>query len=128
MAGKRFRVGSIAVLFAVVVLCMAIFSTLTVVTAASDRETARQYGEHVSQVYRIENLGQQWLAYVDWYLSGSGMLPENTWQDGDRIGTEILDGSMRLVIQLEKSAQGYEIRQWSCTTQWQPETDWNLWQ
>lgn len=128
MEGKRFRVGSVAILFAVAALCMAIFCTLTAVTAVSDAAAARQYGEHVRQVYHCENLGQEWLRDAERYLTEGGTLPENTWQDGSQIGTEILDGAMRLVIRLENTEQGYAIRQWSRTTQWQPEEHWNLWQ
>mgnify|MGYP000467769124 FL=1 len=47
MSRNRFRIGSIAVLFAVVVLCVAIFGVLTVSSAVSDRRAAERYGEHV---------------------------------------------------------------------------------
>ena len=62
MEKKRFRVGSITVLFAVVILCVAIFGALTVATAISDRRTAQRYGEYVEALYRCENAGQQWLS------------------------------------------------------------------
>ena len=51
MKKKRFQVGSVAVLFAVAVLCVAVFALLTVVTAASDARVARQYGDHVRGLY-----------------------------------------------------------------------------
>ena len=40
MSRNRFRIGSIAVLFAVVVLCVAIFGVLTVSSAVSQSATA----------------------------------------------------------------------------------------
>lgn len=128
MEKKRFQVGSIAVLFSVVVLCVAVFAVLTVVTAASDYRVARQYGDHVQSLYRCENRGQAWLARVDAWLAGQGELPEDTSLSGSQVETEIMEDGMKLAIRLEITENGYEIRQWSCTTQWQPEQQWNLWQ
>ena len=78
MSRNRFRIGSIAVLFAVVVLCVAIFGVLTVSSAVSDRRAAERYGEHVEVLYACENAGQDWLSEADAYLKGAGDLPENT--------------------------------------------------
>ena len=47
MRKKRFQVGSVAVLFSVVVLCGAVCAVLTVLTASSDMRLSRQYGVHV---------------------------------------------------------------------------------
>ena len=75
MSRNRFRIGSIAVLFAVVVLCVAIFGVLTVSSAVSDRRAAERYGEHVEVLYACENAGQDWLSEADAYLKGAGDLP-----------------------------------------------------
>ena len=64
MEHRRIRVGSIAVLFTVVVVCAAIFAVLTLVTAGSDLRTARSYEQRVEALYECENLGEQWLAGV----------------------------------------------------------------
>ena len=50
MSRNRFRIGSIAVLFAVVVLCVAIFGVLTVSSAVSDRRAAERYGGFPNQM------------------------------------------------------------------------------
>ena len=128
MEKKRFQVGSIAVLFSVVALCVAVFALLTVVTAASDYRVSRQYGDHVQALYQCENRGQLWLAQVDAWLAGEGALPEGAQVSGDRIETEIPEGSLKLQIRLSITNAGYEIQRWSCTTQWQPAEQWNLWQ
>ena len=128
MENKRFRVGSIAVLFAVVVLCVAIFGTLTVVTAVSDARVAERYGQHVKQLYECENEGQRWLAQADAWLKMGSDLPENTRVEGEIMETEIISGSMRLEIRLEIHGQDYEILRWSCTGLWQPDDSLNLWQ
>lgn len=127
MGGKRFRVGSIGVLFAVVVLCVAILGALTVFTARADRLAAQRYGEHVQRVCHCQMLGQKWLGEADQYLRSGGALPENTWQQDGSLGTEINWENIQLVIRLEVTPEGYEIRQWSCGARWQPEESWQLW-
>ena len=127
MRKKRFQVGSVAVLFSVGALWVAVFALLAVVTAASDARVARQCGDHIQGLYGCENLGQQWLARVDGWMAGQEPLPEGTRISEDFAETEIQDGSRTLCIRLRFTQSGYEISRWSCTTQWQPEDDWNLW-
>ena len=50
MEAKRFRMGSITVLFAVIALCVSIFGALTVAAAVSDLREAHRYGQYVSQL------------------------------------------------------------------------------
>lgn len=126
MERKRFRVGSIAALFAVVAICVAIFSTLTVLTAASDYRVARRYGEHVRDLYTCESLGQQWLAQADGYLAGKCDLPEGSWRDGSELGTRIVSGGLELTIRLNTAGDTYEISQWSTVAQWEPDQSWEL--
>lgn len=126
MENRRFRVGSVAVLFTVVLLCVAIFAALTVTTALADEKTARRYGQHVQQQYACENLGQQWLAQARAYQLGLGPLPEDTLREEDGgISTCIRSGNMELSIRL--SAEG-RVERWRCAAQWQPAEHWQLWQ
>lgn len=127
MSAKRLRIGSIAVLFTVVIACVAIFGVLTVMTARSDGRVAEQYGEHVQRLYECENLGQQWLAQADAYLRGAVPLPEGTQLEDGILHALLQTDSMELQIRLRGSADGYEILQWSCTTRWEPDRDLNLW-
>ena len=119
-------VGSIAVLFAVVVLCVAIFGVLTVSSAVSDRRAAERYGEHVEVLYACENAGQDWLSEADAYLKGAGDLPENTEETETTLKTEIKRGNMQLEICLNKINGSYEIAKWRCTSRWQPDDSLNL--
>lgn len=127
MERKRFRVGSIAVLFTVVVLCVAIFSTLTVVTAVTDVRVAQRYGSHIRELYDCENLGQEWLARADGYLAGECPLPEGSWETGSELGTQIENGSIQLTIRLEKTETGFRVTGRNCSARWEPETGENLW-
>ena len=125
MEHRRIRVGSIAVLFTVVVVCAAIFAVLTLVTAGSDLRTARSYGQRVEALYECENLGEQWFAQVSGYLSGSQELPENTWEDGGQLGTEITLGPMKLTARVDAATGA--VLEWRCAALWEPEEDLDLW-
>lgn len=128
MESKRFRIGSVAVLFAAVVLCVAILGALTVSTAVADQRTAQRYGQYVETLTACQNQGQQWLRAVDDYRSGSGMLPEHTKQNGEELQTTLTEGNVKLTIRLKITDIGYEILEWRCSADWQPENDWSLWQ
>ena len=125
MEHRRIRVGSIAVLFTVVVVCAAIFAVLTLVTASSDLRTARSYGQRVEALYECENLGEQWLAQISGYLSGHQELPENTWEDGGQLGTEITLGPMKLTVRVDAATGA--VLEWRCAALWEPEEDLDLW-
>ena len=125
MEHRRIRVGSIAVLFTVVVVCAAIFAVLTLVTAGSDLRTARSYEQRVEALYECENLGERWLAQVSGYLEGRQELPENTWESGGELGTEITWGPMRLTARVDAATGA--VLEWSCNALWQPEEDLDLW-
>ena len=125
MEHRRIRVGSIAVLFTVVVVCAAIFAVLTLVTASSDLRTARSYEQRVEALYECENLGEQWLAQVSGYLEGLQELPENTWESGGELGTEITLGPMQLTARVDAATGA--LLEWSCNALWEPEEDLDLW-
>lgn len=125
MEHRRIRVGSIAVLFTVVVVCAAIFAVLTLVTAGSDLRTARSYEQRVEALYECENLGERWLAQVSGYLEGRQELPENTWESGGELGTEIILGPMQLTARVDAATGA--LLEWSCTALWEPEEDLDLW-
>ena len=99
MEHRRIRVGSIAVLFTVVVVCAAIFAVLTLVTAGSDLRTARSYEQRVEALYECENLGER--------------------------GTEITLGPMQLTARVDAATGA--LLEWSCTALWEPEEDLDLW-
>ena len=125
MEHRRIRVGSIAVLFTVVVVCAAIFAVLSLVTAGSDLRTARSYEQRVEALYECENLGEQWLAQVSGYLEDRQEVPENTWEDRGQLGTEITWGPMRLTARVDAATGA--LLEWSCTALWEPEEDLDLW-
>lgn len=126
MGGKRFRIGSIAVLFLVVVLCVAVFSVLTIVTAEADRRTADRYAQQITQTYECLNLGEVWLSRADAYLRGDGQLPENTTEENGVLTAEIHSGGSTLLVQVQKGGSGIEILRWDLTRHRQAEQEWTL--
>lgn len=126
MDGKRFRIGSVAVLLAVIVICTAILCVLTAVTAVSDARTADAYGDHVQRVYDCQSLGEQWLAQADAYAAGLGPLPEDTDVEDSILSTRIAGEGMQLEILARQQDGGLEILRWDCTAIWQPAESWNL--
>ena len=129
MGAKQFRIGSISILFAVVMLCMSVLAVLTVTTALSDRRTAGRYGEYIQALNACQNEGQQWLAEADAYLKGQGELPQNTDVTEQELSTQLQNGNMFLTIRLTVHDGQYEISEWNCRRQWEPEEEqWGLWQ
>lgn len=125
MEHRRIRVGSVAVLFTVVVVCAAIFAVLTLVTADSDLRTARSYRDRVEALYACENLGEQWLDDVNGYIFQGGALPDNTREEDGRLVTKITRGAMELTARVDAATGA--VLEWSCTARWQPEEDLELW-
>lgn len=127
MRGKRLNIGSIAILFTVVMLCVSIFAALTVATAAAEARTARQYADYVQRLNQCEAAGQQWLAEADGWTKGLGPLPEGAQQTETELWGQVERGDMTLTIRLRLQDGGYEIAQWQLNTQWQPQQQLQLW-
>lgn len=126
MRGKRFRIGSVAVLFSVVVLCVAIFSILTVVTAVSDRNMTERYAQQVTQRYDCLNQGEIWLSQADAYFRGEGQLPENTSEENGCLTAQLESDDSVLLVQAQNSPDGVQVLRWELTVRWQPEQGWTL--
>ena len=64
MRRKQLRLGSITLLFTVIVLCVATLSALSAATAHADKAVADKYAAQVAAMYEAEEAGQEWLAAV----------------------------------------------------------------
>ena len=130
MNRKRFRIGSVAILFAVIVVCVAIFAVLTVVTANADLRTTEQYGNHVQTLSRCQSAGAVWLKQMYAALDSGTMdiLPEGTTRDGSIFSTEITCDNVVLSIELELTeTQILQVRKWSCHTIWEESGGSQVW-
>jgi hypothetical protein len=138
MRHKELRLGSITLLFTVVVLCVAALCALTVATAHADEAVAGKYADQVEAYYVAERAGQEWLSQVDAAIAQKGArlsqsdLPEGTALQDGKISAALEPGnSRRLTVELELTdgAQGrYRILCWENAEIWQEEKDLgNLW-
>lgn len=102
------KLGPLALLLTVVVICLSVLAILTFTTAQADLTLARYYAETVQTRYELEEEGQRFLLQAK---PKDAMVFE---KDG-----------MRLTVALDET--GAVIR-WTLEKQWtQPETTGNLW-
>ena len=137
MRRKQLRLGSITLLFTVIVLCVATLSALSAATAHADKAVADKYAAQVAAMYEAEEAGQEWLAAVHAAIAAKGAaleqadLPQGTTLSDGTISVELaLDNGRTLSIALQQAdtAPGYRILRWENTAQWTENTDiGNLW-
>lgn len=126
MKQKRVRLGSIAILFVVIVLCVAVMAVLTVSTVRADRAMTERYAQQVSERYDLQSEGQRWLSEVDAALQRTGGaltqadLPDGTTLEGDRLSVTLTTENRALYAELElDDAGGYRITAWTDTARWE---------
>ena len=137
MRRKQLRLGSITLLFTVIVLCVATLAALSAATAHADAAVAEKYAAQVTNIYAAERAGQEWLAQVHAAISEKGGalqqsdLPEGTRLDGATVAVQLaLENGRTLDITLEltENAPGYRILKWENSAQWTEDTEiGNLW-
>lgn len=128
MKKTQLQIGSLLILFTVIMVCVAVFAVLTGATAATDYKVSKRYGDRIELLYECENQGQQWLCDVDNYIHGDGKLPNNTEQEGNLLSTTIFTEQMSLSIIIEITDDNYIIREWKCIPVWIPDMDLHVWQ
>lgn len=132
MKRRQMRLGTVAVLFTVVVLCISVLAVLSVATVRADKAMAERYAQQVSERTDLENAGQRWLKEVDDALQTKGTaltqddLPKGSSLDGGKISTVCVGNTRTLTIELEldfaNSVPSYTILSWINTAQWEEDT------
>ena len=136
MRHKELRLGSITLLFTVVVLCVTALCALTVATAHADAAVAEKYATQVSAYYETESAGQAWLADVDAALTQKGAalsqsdLPEGCTLEAGRISAKLdTQNGRTLTVSLRLAGDRYQITCWQNTAAWQEDSEiGGLWQ
>lgn len=123
MRNAPIKLGPLALLLAVVSICLTTLSILSFSTARADRRLAERYAQTVTARYALEARGQEALAALpesagDWETDEEGRL----WQSLEQDGT-------RLRIGLEPDAGGgYRVVAWVLEREWTQDTHIdNLW-
>ena len=116
------RLGPLALLLAVIAICLTILSVLSFTTGQADLRLAQRYADTVKERYALEAEGQQFYADV---CSGNDL------QSGLPVVTETLEGEngLSLTIKMRQNAQGsYDIVSWKFLRDWEENTDLdNIW-
>ena len=125
MKRNHVRLGPCALILAVITLCMAVLSVLSLSTALADMRLSEKYAETVSLRYELEYEGQK---YLDSIRKDISLLTENaTGDDGVYIVRFEKDRSVLLVgIRLNGSEP--EVVYWKHQRLWEEENSINLWQ
>ena len=130
MTGRRnVRLGTIAVLFTVVVLCVSVLAVLSVATVRAERVMSQRYAQQVTARSELENEGQRWLRQVLNAAEAHGAalteadLPENTTLDGQTVRTTLTTGGRTLTAEVELDFDGaspdYRILSWVNAADWE---------
>lgn len=123
---KPIRLGPLALLLAVISVCLTTMAVLTVSTAQADRRLAEKYAQQVQEQYQRETAGQEFLAALDTVLSTGADPAEipDAAVNGTVVEKNITVGNATLEIRAALDGQGgYEIIRWKTTTEWNSEMD-----
>ncbi|MEA4966200.1 MAG: hypothetical protein VB055_10300 [Oscillospiraceae bacterium] len=131
---RRTQLGSITVLFSVILLCVAVLAVLCLSTAKADLATAQNYADHVTQFYKVEQTGQQFLAQVDKALQTYGTaltgdeLPDGAALEDGEISAVLGADGITLTVRLKvEHDDTYQILEWNRQVTWSENTDLTLW-
>lgn len=93
----------------ITLLCVLILLILTFTTAATDKRMAERYANSVTEVYKLETLGQNWVRKKINEADKTGLQEASV-----TIGEE---GKRNLRIVIEPDKNGYKIVEWSLKPQ-----------
>ena len=112
------RLGPLALLLAVISICLTILSILSFATARADLRLAEKYAQTVSERYALESEGQQALRELDGALRSGGSPAGFASEDGLWRRT-IERGGARLSIAVEPLGTGeWRIAEWRHDRAW----------
>ena len=120
------KLGPLALLLAVVAICLTILSILSFTTGQADLRLAQRYADTVKERYALEAEGQQFFADVCECKAPEGGQAEISGSLGS-LAQET--GQLRLDYTLKKNAKGtYDITAWRFIRDWEEDTQLdNIW-
>lgn len=119
------KLGPLALLLAVICICLTTLSLLNYSTAKADDRLAEKFAETVSLRYELEREGQELLSAV----AANG--PDESWEkaeDGTLWRVLEKDGAMLRIGLSGDASGGYTVVNWTQEKEWEPDTHIaNLW-
>lgn len=103
------KFGTLIMVVLITLLCVLILLILTFTTAATDKRMAERYANSVTEVYKLETLGQNWVRKKINEADKTGLQEASV-----TIGEE---GKRNLRIVIEPDKNGYKIVEWSLKPQ-----------
>ncbi len=120
------KLGPLALLLAVVAICLTILAILSFTTGQADLRLAQRYADTVTERYALEAEGQQYVAIVN-----EGKAPESGQDEiSGTLGSLVQEtGALHLDFVLKKNARGkYDITAWKFIRDWEEDTSLdNIW-
>ena len=120
------KLGLLALLLAVVAICLTILSILSFTTGQADLRLAQRYADTVKERYALEAEGQQFFADVC-----EGRAPQSGQAEiSGSLGSLVQEtGQLHLDYTLKKNAKGtYDITAWRFIRDWEEDTQLdNIW-
>ena len=98
---KRISVSSVLLVFTVIILCVAILAVLSVSTARAEFNTANKYSNLVTEIYSLDDKGNQWVAQAKNEAEQSGRSSID-----EKLSTVLLSENRQLEIELEITGGG----------------------
>lgn len=124
MGHTRIRLGPLALLLAVISICVTTLGILAIATANADLRIAGKYADTVKIRYELEAAGQMFLAEADGALKAGRALSSlpDTVTDAGVTRKEIWRGDCRLTAGIRPDEAGrLEIVSWRIGRIWEPE-------
>ncbi|MCR5666850.1 MAG: hypothetical protein K6G01_08470 [Eubacterium sp.] len=131
MKTKKIRLGTVFILFTVVMICVVVLSVLSIMTAKADYKETKKAADHVTEIYENESLGQEWLGRVDACLKAEGDIvwPQDATYENGILSTTIGDKQqLSISLKIDEENRTYEIVEWKNAATWSEDTSLNLWQ
>lgn len=124
------KLGPLAVLFAVISICMTTLGILAFTTARADFSLAEEYADTVRTRYELEAEGQRFLQTAAQSLQ-EGMdltMLENTETDEEGIAWRTFEkGEFGLRVGVMEESGTLRIVNWRLQKEWELDEDMNLW-
>ena len=125
------KLGPLAILLAVVSICMATLGILAFSTARADWSLAREHADTVRVRYGLEAQGQRFLqAAAEALEKGAGLESlEDAWMDEEGIYWHTFtEGAFGLQVGIRQGEEGdLQVVSWKIHREWEPDEDLNLW-
>ena len=120
------RLGPLALLLAVVSICLILLAILSFTTGQADMRLAERYAATVQERYELEAEGQEYVSIV-----ARGDAPESGQDEINGVLGSLVHetGELQLQFRLEKNARGaYDITAWKFIRDWEEDTSLdNIW-